>query len=210
MLKLCKQGEKVLQFVKQNTKNFDYSHNWKHAYRVAQRAVQIQDKLYSSSVELQSCQSTKYNDVIFLSLLHDVCDHKYKNDSIPRKDLSQWIDKNLKEYKYIDSLIDKVSFSYQIKHPDEKVPKILEIVRDADRFDSLGSRGIIRLETYSEKIGRGKEDSIKHCFDKILRLVPEGYIKYLDDETLNKHNIIVDYVNRNGNYNTPYMKIKKL
>lgn len=198
MLKLCKQGEKVLHFVKQNTKNFDYSHDWKHSYRVAQRAVQIQDALRESG------EST--NDVIFLSLLHDVCDHKYKNDSIPRKDLTLWIEKNLSEYKYIDKLIDKVSFSYQLKNPNEKVPKILEIVRDADRFDSLGQIGIIRLETYSKKIGRGREDAIKHCFDKILKLVPERYIVNLDEETIHKHNIIVDYVNRNGNYKIPKYK----
>jgi uncharacterized protein len=207
MLKLSKQGEKVLHFVKQNTKNFDYSHDWKHAYRVAQRAVQIQDNITSlREPVLSSHQSTRYNDVIFLSLLHDVCDHKYKNDSIARKDLTDWIEKNLSEYKYIDKLIDKVSFSYQVKNPDEKVPKILEIVRDADRFDSLGQIGIIRLETYSKKIGRGREDAIKHCFDKILKLVPEGYIVNLDEETIHKHNIIVDYVNRNGNYKIPKYK----
>jgi len=192
MLNLCKQGQKVLTFVKQNTRNFDKSHDWQHAYRVAERAIKIENK----------------KDVVFLALLHDVCDHKYKKESIPREDLSLWINQNLNEYKYIDELIDKVSFSYQVKHPEEKVSKILEAVRDADRFDSLGSSGIVRLELYSEKIGRGKDDAIKHCFDKILRLVPEGYIVNVDKLTIIKHNIIVDYVNRHGNYKIPYISKK--
>jgi HD superfamily phosphodiesterase len=184
----------VLEFVKENTKQFDASHDYDHALKVARNAIKI-------------CQQT---DVIYLALLHDVCDHKYP-ESIPRKKLSNWVINNLPEYKYIDYLIDKVSFSYHKRNLKEKLPSshqfILDIVRDADRgAEALGYRGIQRLELYSVRIGRSEEDCIKHCFDKLLRLIPEGYIKNVTKEYIDNHNIIVDYVNQNSTYIVPYLK----
>ena len=173
----------VLNFLKESTKNFDESHDWKHSADVANLATKI----------------LKRKDVLYLALLHDVCDHKYP-ESIARSELTNFINKNLSEYSYIDELIDKVSFSYHKNHLEEEVPKILEVVRDADRYYSLGKIGIRRLELYSQRIKRGKEDTIKHCFDKLLRLIPEGYIVNIDSNFIKAHNEIVDYVNQYYNF----------
>lgn len=180
------EGIMVLSFVKEATKNFDASHDWCHALDVAKLSVKMLNR----------------KDVLYLALLHDVCDHKYP-ESIPREELSNFINTNLKNYKYIDNLIDKVSFTYHKNNKEEKIPKILEVVRDADRFYSLGKKGIERLELYAKRINRGKEDTIKHCFDKLLRLIPENYITIKNKEFVEAHNIIVDYVN-------DYYKYKKV
>jgi hypothetical protein len=186
------EGQKVLDFVKENTKMFDESHDWKHAVKVAENAVKILNR----------------KDVLYLALLHDVCDHKYP-ESIPRSKLSDWIYNNIPEYYYIDDLIDKVSFSHQITHyklRSDTENKVLEAVRDGDRYEALGVTGIKRLELYSKKIGRGKEDAIQHCFEKILRLIPDGFIKHINKKVVDDHNIVVDYVNKYSRYKVPYLK----
>lgn len=181
------EGLMVLNFVKESTKNFDESHDWKHALNVAKLSIKFLNK----------------KDVLYLALLHDVCDHKYP-ESIPRQELTNFINNKLSKYKYIDNLIDKVSFTYHKKNKEEKIPKILEVVRDVDRgYEALGKKGIERLELYSKRINRGKEDSIKHCFDKLLIMIPERYIININKEIINNHNIIVDYVN-------DYYKYKKI
>ena len=169
----------VLNFVKESTKHFDQSHDWNHALRVAQRATKILNR----------------KDVFYLALLHDVCDHKYP-ESIPREKLTNFINSNLKNYSYIDDMIDKVSYTYHKKNKQEKVSPILEAVRDADKFEALGEEGIKRLEIYSQRIKRQKKDTIQHCFDKLLRLVPEGYITNVTPDFIEAHNKIVDYVNQ--------------
>lgn len=180
--------QKVINFVKENTKQFDASHDLQHALKVAKNTIKILNR----------------KDVLYLALLHDVCDHKYP-ESMLRKDLSEWINSNLEEYKYIDNLIDKVSFSYQQKNMNEKInPElqlILDVVRDADRLESLGHVGVERLELYSKRINRSQEDCIQYCFDKLLRLVPEKYIKIVTPEVIDAHNVIVDYVNLHTNKN---------
>ena len=193
MLVLDNEGQKVLDFVKENTKIFDESHDWRHAVKVAENSIKILNR----------------KDVLYLALLHDVCDHKYP-ESIKRSTLSTWIVNNIPEFYYIDDLIDKVSFSYQVSHYNlrsDKDNKVLEAVRDGDRYEALGVTGINRLELYSKKIGRGKADAIQHCFDKILRLVPEGFIKHVDEEVIVNHNIIVDYVNKHSRFKIEYLTL---
>ena len=138
-----KESLMVLSFVKDSTSHFDESHNWQHALRVAENAIKILNR----------------RDVFYLALLHDVCDHKYP-ESIPRIELSDFIHNNLKNYSYIDEMIDKVSFSYHKKNKEEKVSPILEAVRDADKLEALGKEGIKRLELYSQRIGRDRKKNI--------------------------------------------------
>jgi hypothetical protein len=185
------EGMMVLSFVKEATSPFDESHDWKHAVDVAKLSIKMLNR----------------KDVLYLALLHDVCDHKYP-ESIPREELTNFINTNIPQYNYIDKLIDKVSFTYHKNHRDEQVPKILEVVRDADRgYEALGEKGIKRLELYSKRIGRGKEDAIQHCFDKLLKMIPEGYIVNLNKKIIDNHNVIVKYVN--DYYQYPKVKYLK-
>ena len=189
----------VLDFVKNHTKIFDDSHDWHHAISVAKIATKMLNNKY----------------VLYLALLHDVCDHKYP-DSISRDHLSSWINKNLQEYKIIDSMIDYISFSKQINsinNNDQCYParictplqsndydKIIQAVRDADRLEAIGEIGLYRCEQYTKKInGKIPEDVIIHCYEKLLRLVPEKFIisDKIMKEAIKRHNIIVKYVREN-------------
>jgi Predicted HD superfamily hydrolase len=178
VLLLDENDKLVLDFVKENTKIFDNSHDWHHALKVAYNSTKILNNKY----------------VLYLALLHDVCDHKYTN-SIPRTKLKQWIYDNLNDYKIIDEMIDLVSFSKQKSH--KKVDPILEAVRDGDRIEAIGKIGIERCEEFvKSKDGKIPEDVIIHCYDKLLKIVPEKYIvspiglKIAKDQ----HNYVVQYV----------------
>jgi HD superfamily phosphodiesterase len=89
---------KVLEFVIDNTTMYDKSHNWEHAASVALNATRILNT----------------RAVLYLALLHDVCDHKYPK-SIPRHALSAFIRSAAipPPLHYIDTLVDRVSFSKQ-------------------------------------------------------------------------------------------------
>lgn len=173
-------GAQVLQFVVKSTRPFDESHNWKHAIQVAHNALDIIDS----------------KEALYLALLHDVCDHKY-SESIPREELSRFIARNIPEFGHIDSLIDHVSFSSQ--KTMDKVHPVLEAVRDGDRLEAIGEIGLIRCAQVTiSRGGKDPEDVIKHCFDKLLRLVPEEYIANRTTEAVRRHNVIVDYLKQHG------------
>ena len=112
----------VLSFVKEATKNFNASYSYKHTYNIALKSIKMLNK----------------KDVFYLALLHDICNHEH---SIQRKELTKFINFVIPQYSYIDELIDKVSYTYYIKNKQEKVPRILEIVRDAVRdYKNLGEK----------------------------------------------------------------------
>ena len=58
----------VVAFVKESTAHFDESHSFEHAWRV-----------YQSSLAVLATLLSDYDHelIMFASLLHDVCDHKY-------------------------------------------------------------------------------------------------------------------------------------
>jgi uncharacterized protein len=182
VLLLDEADSKVLDFVKENTKIFDESHDWRHAVKVAYNSTRILNN----------------KTVLYLALLHDVCDHKYPK-SIKRELMTEYINTHLPEYKQIDAMIEQISFSKQAKTKDfSQVDPVLEAVRDGDRLEAIGEIGLTRCETFTRSIGgRVPQDVIIHCFDKLLRIVPEGYISTEIGKRLarKEHNIIVDYVN---------------
>ncbi len=174
---LDREANRVLNFVKENTKIFDETHDWRHAVNVAINSVQILDT----------------RGVLYLALLHDVCDHKYP-ESIPRSELSKWIKENIYFEVDIDSMIDRVSFSKQ-NGDMTKVHPVLEAVRDGDRMEAIGEIGIFRCEEYGKMRGYKLPDHlVKHSHDKLLRLVPEGFIVNHTPEVMRRHKVLEDYV----------------
>ena len=206
-LVLDSKGKKVLDFVKENTKNFDVSHNWKHALQVAFNATKILNT----------------PEVLYLALVHDVSDHKYP-ESLPREVLSNWIKDNLTDE--IDLWIDQVSFSKQVAtgkkvYPGQKivigdksldiVHPVLEAVRDGDRMEAIGEIGLQRCIEYTQQAMAKEKEKYKddpgylkfflplhervmhHCRQKLGRLVPEGYIVNVDEEVIRRHNVIMEY-----------------
>lgn len=176
---LDREAIKVLNFVRQNTKMFDQTHDWIHAVNVAINSTEILDT----------------RDVLYLALLHDVCDHKYP-ESMPRSELSKWINENIElglEVD-IDSMIDLVSFSKQ-NGDMTKVHPVLEAVRDGDRMEAIGEIGIFRCEEFGRLRGQKIPDHvIQHSYDKLLKLVPEGFIVNHIPEAIRRHKVLEDYI----------------
>lgn len=167
---------KLLQFVKESTKIFDDSHNHIHALKVTDNAHKI----------MRSIRGARgYNEkfLTYITMLHDVCDHKYP-ESIPKEKLVSFIEYELGTelgQKAI-FIIDNSSFSKENKGSQADVGDLyrdyLIALTDADRLEALGKIGIERCEEFTRTHG-GKvpEDVIKHCHEKLLRLLPEGFIK---------------------------------
>lgn len=164
----------VLQFVIKSTQHFDDSHNHIHALRVNYNAHKIMESIKSD-----------YNKelLMYIAMLHDVCDHKYP-ESIPREQLEKFIESNLGEIqkKIVMMVIDNISFSKEAKGLRQEIQKPFDMyllaVSDADRLEALGKVGIQRcIEFTSSHGGIVPDDVIKHCHEKLLRLLPENFIK---------------------------------
>jgi len=185
----------VVDFVKEACKDFDESHDANHAITV-----------YQNSVKIMNSFDIEYDpDILtFASLLHDVCDHKYPN-SISTNDLHQFIKKHLSNNKaeIVIKLINNVSYSKEASGKREKFEYpfslYLDAISDADRLEAIGMQGIKRCEQFTiANGGKVPENVIKHCYEKLLRLYPEKYIKTEYARRLAKplHEEIIAYVDK--------------
>jgi uncharacterized protein len=188
------QFEKLRNFVIDNTKIFDESHNWEHA-----------DKVYKTTIEIANSFNIEYDEdiITYASMLHDVCDHKYPN-SISRETLHNFIIDQLNETKANDimNIIDNVSFSKEdkglCKDLGQKLNVYLTWIRDADRLEAIGEIGIKRCTQFVIAIGGNvPQDVVQHCYDKLLRLYDEHFIRteYARKLAEPLHEYIMQYVN---------------
>jgi uncharacterized protein len=164
----------LLNFVIENTKHFDESHSHIHALRVTNNAHII----------MRSIKEDYDKRLLsYIAMLHDVVDHKYP-ESITKDRLSEFIKTNLSTMlePIVMKIINNVSFSKEDKGLSEKLPKpyddYLIAVCDADRLEALGTVGLDRCIEYTKTHGgRVPEDVVIHCNEKLLRLLPEFFIK---------------------------------
>jgi hypothetical protein len=162
--------DNLLFFVKLSTKNFDETHDYKHAISVTKNALKIANNTLSEQDE---------KILLISSMLHDVYDHKYQDISISKEHLHEFI-KIIDEDNYEDiiEIIDNVSYSTEIKNPNKKINKqyLLDIVRDADRQEALGINGLYRCVQFNRhKLGCNddeelKNNLIKHYHEKLITL----------------------------------------
>jgi uncharacterized protein len=197
---------KILEdFVKESTKTFDDSHNHEHMLKVLTNSFEIivNDPSIISKVK-------KFPDIprltTIVAWLHDVRDHKYP-DSIGQEELESFIksvEPNPVNFANICKIINNISWSKEAKGLrdtfEEPYQTVLDIVSDADRLEALGKIGIERCETFTrEHGGIVPKDVIKHCHEKLLRILPEGFIKTTHGIKLAQplHDEIVEYVQSN-------------
>ena len=183
----------TIDFVKNATKNFDESHDYLHAKAV-----------YSLSKEIMDSFNFKYDeDILILSaLLHDVRDHKYEN-CISEGEFLDFIRTHApNSVDIIVKIINNISYSKEAKGLREALDSpyclYLDAISDADRIQALGKEGIRRCEVFTRaRGGKVPEDVIQHCHDKLLKLLPEGYIRtdLGKDIAQGLHEEIQQYVN---------------
>jgi len=136
-------------FAKEIMDTYDDSHNFSHALRVKCLATKIAIS--------ENLNDTEIFEVILASLVHDICDIKYKDEQVHEKKLTDFFEDILDTYTInkIVYLACNVSLSKEIEMNGANTKSIcynlnkqLDCIRDADRIESLGSMGISRYFTY--------------------------------------------------------------
>ena len=192
----------VIQFVKEGTKDYDSSHDFSHAQRVANTAMEIinlwADRLEegngnnndTSEKIIAPLSNSQIKVVIYSSYLHDLCDSKYTSPEESKEKVVNFLKKvcNDKEIVDIMDIIFNMSFSKEKKegypsHLSKGVLTLRDIVSDSDKIDALGKGGMERCIEYSHKIHPDEDDPdfhykkfIEHCKEKLL-LLKDNYIR---------------------------------
>lgn len=132
----------ALEFVRIQFKDHDPSHDFDHVCRVLSNAKKILP-------EFPNCDQTL---VLLGAIFHDMIDRKYVQNEIHGEGLLlHFFEKHqYSPNKVMDifDLIKKVSFSYELEHPNENLSDEIKIVQDADRLDAIGAIGIARVFSY--------------------------------------------------------------
>lgn len=190
--------EHIVNFVKESTKVFDESHDVHHAKAVYENACDIANHDYPS-----------YNDniLMFASLMHDVCDHKY-DVSVSKEERDEFINTHLSrnEAQIVIDIIENISYSQETKGKRKQLsyPYSIyqDIVSDADKLEALGEVGITRCELFTlERGGVVPRDVIIHCHEKLLRL-KDHFIRTVRGKQLATplHQVIVEYCEKHQKF----------
>ena len=104
------------------------------------------------------------------ALLHDADDYKLfqtENNANARRFLAE-NGVPAETAERVIAAVNQVSFSKNgTKTPDSPEGRI---VQDADRLDAIGAVGIARTFAFGGEHGRSMEESVRHFYDKLLRL----------------------------------------
>lgn len=182
--------DKLETFVKAICKDRDYTHGFEHAQKVAKISIVILMHEYQMIHEYQTryIPSIYVKDVLIVAYLHDVADHKYDKDGTLREQLRQFMKDELELPQgliewYLD-IIDRVSYSREVKHGDHDWKKALtdygieirNIVSDADKLEAIGQIGIDRCRKYiidhNPNISQDELDKKirEHADEKLLKI----------------------------------------
>ena len=143
------------RFVKKYMNNLDdISYDYKHIKLVVKFSSKIAKKegIYKSRDLFQ---------IKMGALLHDIGDHKYTNEN-QENILNEFLNKFDKLRKTDKKEIIDIASNVSLSKEDERSNYKLDIVKDADRINSLGSIGIMRYIAYNVK------NSEEPSFDEIV------------------------------------------
>ncbi|KAL9623659.1 MAG: hypothetical protein Q9160_002115 [Pyrenula sp. 1 TL-2023] len=157
---------------------FDSSHNFTHIRRVVALAGEI---LEGEITAVQGSLGRKCDPTLVFvgALLHDVADHKYLPDSggkDPLKEVLESLDAGPDFAHKLHTLVQNVSYSFEIKQPSRIVQQTLEfvpelaIVQDADRLDALGAVGVGRCFSFNAARRYSMENAVEHFSEKLVKL----------------------------------------
>jgi len=176
------QYERLDFFVRKSMQDFDESHDYNHAKKVLENSL-----LIAISNEYRNAK-LNLTTLVYSAFCHDIRDHKYSN-SISFDEFYRFLKQEVPDNADdIVTIIDNISYSKQnkkrietgsMKENDipENLKPYIDIVRDADRLEAIGKTGLKRCEDYQLSHGnKVPEDVIKHCHEKLLKLLPENFI----------------------------------
>jgi len=157
------------KFVKEYMNNLnDVSHDYKH--------IKLVVKYSSKIAKEEGIKNPKYLFQIRMgALLHDIGDHKYTNEN-QKKILWKFLNKFKKLNKIDKREIVEIASNVSLSKEDNRINKKLDIVKDADRINSLGSIGIMRYISYN--IINNDEPDFNEIIENMKRRTKK-IIKYL-------------------------------
>ena len=147
--------KKTKKFVKKYMNKInDISHDYNHIKLVIKYSLKIAKKEGVNDI----------NELFIIkmaALLHDIGDHKYTNKD-QKKIINKLLNKFGKLRKDDKKEIIEIASNVSLSKEDNRKNKKLDIVKDADRINSLGAIGILRYATYNVK------NSEKPSFNEII------------------------------------------
>jgi uncharacterized protein len=147
--------KKTKKFVKKYMNKInDISHDYNHIKLVIKYSLKIAKKEGVNDI----------NELFIIkmaALLHDIGDHKYTNKN-QKKIINKLLNKFGKLRKDDKKEIIEIASNVSLSKEDNRKNKKLDIVKDADRINSLGAIGILRYATYNVK------NSEKPSFKEII------------------------------------------
>jgi uncharacterized protein len=192
---------KTIKFIDKVLENREWSHGIEHCKCVLKNALNIWDKEGVKLLDDNKINPLFYTNIPIrtligvVALLHDVCDHKYKNTAnfqkikeCQTKFLQDLL--NQTDIHIIVSVIDNISFSKEQEYGISKNLTDLEhlirnVVSDADKLEALGYIGIKRCMIYQREVNieenqglseeQLKSKAIYHMRNKILKLYPDFF-----------------------------------
>lgn len=179
-----KQIEQTKNFVKQKLFEAESGHDWLHAERV-----------YNTALELAKTESLCDLTVVALAaLLHDIADSKFHDgdESVGIKLIKQFLESQKFDADTIRAtlfIIENLSFKNSFNQNIEKSIEF-QLVQDADRLDAIGAIGIARAFSYggykkrpfyndekapqtfsdSDSYKKNTSPTINHFYEKLLLL----------------------------------------
>lgn len=130
------------KFVKEYMNNLeDISHDYNHIKLVVKYASKIARKEGIRN-------SRDLFQIRMGALLHDIGDHKYSNES-QKKVLSRFLNRFERLGKMDKKEIIMIASNVSLSKEDGRKNKKLDVVKDADRINSLGAIGIMRYISYN-------------------------------------------------------------
>lgn len=194
---------KIIEFVNKELAVDNSGHDFQHAKRVANNALNIlKNEKANEKIVLTSCY------------LHDCVDKKLFNNIEEQVEKIKLLLKDEYSEEEINQILDIIStISYNNGNYKELSTIEACIVRDADRLDAIGSIGIIRTieygnsrnrKFYSEEniknckgklvFNKSSETTLSHFYDKLLKLDALMHTKYAKKEAKRRKKILIKFL----------------
>ena len=166
MLMYCHKS--LYNFVQSTCGTREPSHGIEHFKRVKNLALEINNNIDSPA---------KKDDIILISMLHDVADHKYDHDGSLIIKIKDWLcTQDGLNIQRILNCIGSVSYSKERKYgmrwfENELGPywtKVRDIVSDADKLEALGEIGAIRCMQYAYEQGYDHCNAVIHLLENTI------------------------------------------
>lgn len=168
----------------------DPVHGWPHIERVLGLALRIAENTNSH---------VDYKVLVLSVLLHDIGrlseDHLGKHHAVISAEIVEKLLENLGFSKDLVKRVVEAIRTHSFSRNEQ--PRSLEamILSDADKLDAIGAIGVARTFMLGERWGRGINGTIKHFYEKLLKLKDMLFLEYSKKIAQRRHKLLEMFLN---------------